>query len=264
MLAPVKQFTRQAYREIRNLSVRPREATYFVIVAQERTGSTLLSDLLSFHPDVLMDRHNFYTPKAWSQSSGTAESLYSSAPIRGFKLKVTETPRQDDPKRVRRWFREHDENIQWVRLRRRNTLRQAVSAHIADRRDRLHSWQKEKLGTITQLWKERDADASADDESCTVRPRAVVEKVQYFEILDQFEDRVLQDVSPLTLTYETDLLPQAQHERTAHRVFDHLGLSEAPVETRLEKVTPPALNTLVDNYDKLVDAVERENMESRL
>jgi predicted thioredoxin/glutaredoxin len=47
-------------------------------------------------------------------------------------------------------------------------------------------------------------------------------------------------------------------------VFDHLGLSEAPVETRLEKVTPPALNTLVDNYDKLVDAVERENMESRL
>jgi LPS sulfotransferase NodH len=262
MLAPVKQFTRQAFREIRNLSVRPRAATYFVIVAQERTGSTLLSDLLSFHPDVLMDRHNFYTPKAWSQSSGTVESLYSSTPTRGFKLKVTETPRQDDSERVRQWFREHDGDIQWIRLRRRNTLRQAVSAHIADRRDRLHSWREEKLGVISQLWKEQDA--SADDESCTVCPQAVVDKVKYFETLDQFEDRALQDVSPLTLTYETDLLPQAQHERTAHRVFDHLGLSQAPVETRLEKVTPPALNTLVDNYDELVDALERENMESRL
>jgi len=264
MLAPVKQFTRQAYREIRNLSVRPREATYFVIVAQERTGSTLLSDLLSFHPDVLMDRHNFYTPETWSQTSGTAEALYSSTPTRGFKLKVTETPRQDNPKRVRRWFREHDEEIQWVRLRRRNTLRQAVSAHIADRRDRLHSWQEEKLGVIAQLWKESDADAPADDESCTVQPRAVVQKINYFETLDRFEERALQDVSPLTLTYENDLLPQSRHERTAHRVFDHLGLSEAPVETRLEKVTPPELDTLVDNYDELVDALERENMESRL
>jgi len=238
------QLLRRLLTEARNLSPILRPARYFLLVSQERTGSTLLTTLLSFHPEVLMDLHVFYTPATWPASRRPGRRLPSRRPVRGFKFKTTHTPLKSSVSEVRRFFRTQVEaGLRVVRLQRHNHMRQALSAQMVGKRNALHAW--------------RHAPATAS-------PRPAVEvdvsdllgRMEYFDQLTRFQDAALEGIPHLPIRYEEDLLPQDRHQETANRIFRALDLPPAPVETQLRKLTANDLSSIVANLPEVEAALQ--------
>jgi len=227
--------------EASHFSLRPHRAHYFIIVSQERTGSTLLSTLLSFHPRILTDMDIFYTAGTWPATRKPGRLLLSRRPVRGFKFKGAHAPLQASVRDTRSFLRrEHDAGLRIVRLRRHDVLRQAISSYMVGARHTLHAW--------TDRGEDRPSSSSVP-----VDVDEVFERMVYFARLDRFQDRMLKDIPHLSVSYESDLLDAAQHQPTADRIFAHLGLDAYPVETQLRKLTPNNLAEVVANVDELTD-----------
>lgn len=236
----LRKTIKHTYKELKNISLYGKEAHYFLIISQERTGSTLLSDLISFHPSILIDRHYFYSPENWPSNWQEGRTIYSQKPVRGCKFKMTDTPLQSDAERVRRFLETTAADMGIIRLERNNTFRQALSACLVDRRNQLHVRTDGKKNT---------------GKPYTIDVEDLLGRIQYFERLTRFQDQVLADLAHCEVTYESDLQRQDRHQTTANRVFRYLGLEPAPVETRFRKMTPTTLSDVISNLDEVVEAL---------
>jgi len=238
------QFLRRLLTEARHASPILRPAEYVLLVSQERTGSTLLSNLVSFHPEILMDLHIFYTPETWPSSRRPGRWLPSSRPVRGFKFKTTHTPLKSSVETARDFFRAQQAGgVHIIRLQRQNLFRQALSAQMVGKRNVLHAW------------RDTPAARAAARPSTTVDIPDLFGRMEYFERLTRFQDASLEDIPHLSVTYEQDLLPQNRHQDTADRIFEYLGLAPARVETQLRKLTSNDLSQIVDNLDEVTAAL---------
>ena len=232
------------YVEAKYFSPVPRRAQYFVIVSQERTGSTLLSTLLSFHPRILTDMDIFYTAETWPLSRRPGRSLFSRRPVRGFKFKGAHAPLQNSASEACDFLRDqHKAGLSIVRLQRRDLLRQAISSYMVGFRHGLHDWKDRDEGETEASRVEVDVDE-------------VYDRMTYFARLTRFQDRMLEAIPHLSLHYEDDLLDADQHQTTADRVFEHLELTPHPVETQLRKQTPHELEKVVANVEELADRLQ--------
>jgi len=237
-----KRGAKKALREIKYFSPLPANARYFILICQERTGSTLFSDLLSFHRDILMDRHHFYTPETWPESYRDGHVFFSRKPVRGYKFKVTHTPRKTSAQKTRTQLHTLSQHISIIRLKRLNKLRQALSA--INHHTPLHQWKDDKLPT------------QSENDAPVVNVDRFMESIRYYDRLTAFEDDVLNDVPHHEVIYERDLLPQDQHQATATSAFEHLGLAPARVETRLKKISKSNLHDYIGNFDEVYDAIK--------
>jgi LPS sulfotransferase NodH len=243
MISRVKRLTKKALREMSYFSPLPHEARYFIVVCQERTGSTLLSDLLSFHPRILMDIHYFYTADTWPTEYTDGHRIFSRKPVRGSKFKVTHTPRQTPIEDARAQLSALSERISIIRLTRRNKLRQALSAI--------------NHNTPQHIWKDKGPHAEKKAAGqAVINVEKFLESVAYYDRLTTFEDNVLTDIPHHEVVYERDLLPQDRHQSTATAAFEYLGLPPAPVETRLKKTSKSDLHDYIGNFDEVYEAIK--------
>lgn len=241
-MSRLKRSAKNALREIKYFSPLPARARYFILICQERTGSTLFSDLLSFHRDILMDRHHFYTPETWPESYQDGHIIFSRKPVRGYKFKVTNTPRQTPVEDARAQLHALSRHISIIRLKRQNKLRQALSA--VNHHTPLHQWKGDESAT-------RDKNGAPN-----INVDRFMESIQYYDRLTAFEDDVLSDIPHHEVIYERDLLPQNQHQTTATAAFEHLELTPARVETRLKKISKSNLRDYIGNFDEVYDAIK--------
>lgn len=242
---------KRLYVETTHFSPIPRRARYFIIVSQERTGSTLLSTLLSYHPHVLTDMDIFYTPDTWPTARRPERLLLSHRPVRGFKFKGTHTPLQSSLHDTRDFLqRQSDAGLRILRLQRHDVLRQAISSYMVGARNDLHAWKNRE---------ERPASRKA---RVAVDVDEVYGRMVYFARLTRFQNRILEGTPYLSISYESDLRDSGQHQSTANRIFDHLGLETHPVETQLRKLTPNNLAEVVANVDELTDRLRGTPFES--
>jgi LPS sulfotransferase NodH len=238
----LRHHLKRLWAELQYASPVPRRAQFFVVVAQERTGSTLLSTLLSYHPRVLMDMDVFFTPETWPSSRQTGRRVFSRRPVRGFKFKGGHAPLRDSARDARESLLEQQETgLRIVRLQRHDLLRQAISSYMVGARNGLHAW---KRRSSNQTQRPSQIAVDVDD---------VFGRMEYFDRLTRFQDDMLSDVPHLALSYEENLLDAAHHQSTANQIFDHLGLARHPVETQLRKLTPNTLSDVVANVDELAE-----------
>jgi LPS sulfotransferase NodH len=244
---------KRLYVETTHFSPIPRRAQYFVIVSQERTGSTLLSTLLSFHPALLTDMDIFYTPETWPARRRTGRRLFTTRPVRGFKFKGTHAPLQNSAHATREFLqRRCDAGLRIIRLQRHDVLRQAISSYMVGTRNELHAWKNRE---------ERTASGRA---SVVVDVEEIYERMLYFARLGRFQDRMLKGIPHLSLSYESELLDSDLHQSASNRVFEHLGLTSYPVETRLRKLTTDDLSGSVSNVDELAERLKGTRFASYL
>jgi len=238
----LKRYLKKALQEVKSFSVVPRELHHFIVVAQERTGSTLLSDLLSLHPSILMDRHHFFTPNTWPKHrySGLA---FTRRNVRGYKFKMADAPLQHSPEDTRSFLADRSPELKVVWLRRENKFRQAVSSAMADARGLLHVW-KDKKGV------------HSGNGRVTINSEDLASRIEYFERLTRFQERALTDIQHIEVTYESDLLREGNHQDAVNRVFDYLGLDTVPVQARLKKLSSKDLSESIANYDELMTALQ--------
>lgn len=217
----------------------PRPERRFVVFAQGRSGSTLLTDLVNSHPDIFCDDEVLTFPRRWPERYVAALSVGQRRPVWGFKVKIyqlTEAQGMDEPGRFLREL--HRRGWQVVHLRRRNVVRQALSSMVAEARGGLYH-QASGAG--------RAGDVTIDVEDLLRRARQRVD-------FGEQEADALRGIPHLALVYEDDLLDPRCHQPTADRVFAHLGVAPAPVATVLTKLAPAPLAG-VTNADEVAAAV---------
>lgn len=249
MTNQLRRMVKRVYHAAKFFSPIPQGAKYFILIAQERTGSTLLSDLLSFHPKILMDRHYFHTPLTWPDHYRNGRTVLSRKPVRGYKLKITHTPRQDDPTVAGKWLRSISSGIFIMRLWRQNALRQGLSAHLASQSGQLH------------IRRDTNHSSSTENGKTVIDVDEVIGNVNYYCRLRAFEESALKGVPHLAINYERDLLPQDEHQNTANKMFRYLGQDPAKVETRLRRTSGNKVGDRVANYDELVSELKEEGLD---
>ena len=241
----LRHYFKRLWAEFQYASPVPRRAQFFVVVSQERTGSTLLSTLLSYHPSVLMDMDVFFTPETWPSSRESGRLVFSRRPVRGFKFKGGHAPLRDSVEDAHDFLRTQQEaGLHIVRLQRHDLLRQAISSYMVGARNGLHAWNGRK-----DTGKQRPSQVAVDVDD-------VFERMQYFDRLTRFQDEMLTGVPHLAISYEANLLDAAHHQSTADQIFEHLGLARHPVETQLRKLTPNTLSDVVTNVNELADRLQ--------
>jgi hypothetical protein len=214
----------------------------FVVHSRGRTGSTLLVDLLRCHPAIHCDAeilsHRLWVTSPWALVRGRARLFARQA--YGFKLRPPHyaTQRIHDPVAFLGGL--HAAGWRFVRLTRQNALRTAISGSLIAHTGVLHR---------------RVGDEPTARAAVRIRPDDLLARLERQEREMRLEADTLASFPCLGLTYEDDLLREADRQPALDRVFAYLGLPSAQVSTRYVRLTTDRLTDVVANYDEIASAL---------
>ncbi|MCF6241607.1 MAG: sulfotransferase [Bacteroidales bacterium] len=212
----------------------------FVIVSMGRTGSTLLASLLNRHSRIYCDSEIFmrqkhkklYFPLMYIK--GHYHKL-KAKDIYGFKVKEEQFSTENKIDSNRFLHSLVNDNWKVIRLVRKNRLKLALSIYIA--------WED----GVYEVKREQKFEK---------KKQVFVHLNRFKQILDfhdkiiQREDKALKNIDYLKLSYETDLVNEQEHQKTANKVFSYLGIKKQEVETNFVKKSEDDMKVLVSNYDE--------------
>ncbi len=220
------------------------QVTRFLTLFVERSGSTYMATVLDSHPEVVALREELAVLRqkggggaeqlAWAREFWTP-SLVGRTRARGFKTKVLDIL---DPQGFADLLHQHEVKI--VTLRRRNTVKAAVSTINARR---LH----EKSGRWNLL-DESDRMPAFEVDMADFAAQLEMHRAWDQEVVDYAARLALPQLS---LFYE-DMLQDEQSFFS--RIFDFLEVKPKPVQGKTYKNTSDNLRDVVLNFDALREA----------
>lgn len=218
----------------------------FIILAQGRTGSSLLKEVLNSHPaihcddEVLNKAYNFgngmiFFPKLFTK--GLARKHPQE--VYGCKIKPKHLKQQAHI-RDEKAFILHFIQRGWriIYLYRSNILHHALSNIVAEHRGTYHLRQGEST-KVTSL----KVDLNRLEAGMRSRKQQLEDEIEFLKAIPHLE-----------LNYEKDLLHNPQIG--ADKVFAFLGLPPVTVHTNLIKVVNTKLEEFLENYDEVETALK--------
>jgi LPS sulfotransferase NodH len=242
---------RQQYRHLQacigHLARRRPPRTRFILFGRGRSGTTALVSLLDALPSVRCEGEilHDYVPFPFVHVRGRSRRARSA----GYGCKILSYQLRDvqsafeAPHTVLRELH-HRCEFDLLYLRRTNLLRHALS-NIRARRDQFH----------------RQKSDPTERPPLTVDPDHVVEWMRKSEALQRYEEKLLEGLPYLSLTYEEHMRDPSAHQSTVDLICEYLGLPSAPVETDYKKLAPRSLRTGVSNYETLAQHLETTKYE---
>lgn len=206
--------------------------------------------LIGSHPAIHCEKEIFHRRVANRLFSPSryinARAVLSPKSVYGCKLKIyqlTEDQAMKDPGRF--LLDLHAAGWKFVYLVRQDLFRKALSLVVAQARGTFTVRAGEtqpKLGPVR---------IDADELIAAMRER---------NAHGQRETEALGEIPHLTITYEEDLLRPEAHQATSDRVFELLGLPSVPVGAPLVRTSRDRISDYIENYDELVEAVQRTEL----
>lgn len=207
----------------------------FMIFAQGRTGSTLLTSTLDRHPNIHCDDEILIVPRAFPRRFIESAARQNPAEAYGFHVKITQ---------LHAWQRIHDiggflrdmeeDGWQIIYLWRENLLRHVVSNVFAEATGTFHTDGTRACVRSVRLPLER----LAFDIDLRIRLR-------------QAEQAALQGRHAFEIVYERDLLEHNRQKETFTALQELIGVHGIPLEPRLKKMVVAPLPELLSNYDEV-------------
>jgi LPS sulfotransferase NodH len=216
----------------------------FVIFAQGRSGSTLLTEILDSSPYVRCEGEVLAVPVKNVNRHLHYRRLRQLGRAYGYKVKIYQLAEHHGITDASAWLQEqHDAGWQIIALRRQNLVRQVLSNMAANR------------SGLYQQWGEGTGPA-VRRRPLLVDPAALLYAVRQRSEQGRLEQAALAHVPHISLSYERDLLtPQAQQE-TLTRLLTHLDLPPARVQTTLQRLTSGSVRDLLANPDQIYGALQ--------
>lgn len=241
-------FIRQQYRHAQallahygiNSGVRPRPR--FILFGRGRSGTTALLSMLNDVPglrcegEVLHDYVPFPYQHVLGRSVWAGGDAYG-CKILSYQIRDVQTRLESSEDFIRDL--QENEGFDILYLRRTDLLRHALS-NIRARREQFH---------------QKKGDAPSEARALRVDPDHVVEWMRSSEALAEYESRLLDGVSYLSLTYEDHICDPEVHQETVDEICEFLGVESAPVESTYDKIAPSSLRDGVANYDELAQRI---------
>jgi LPS sulfotransferase NodH len=225
------------------LAPRNRDVRKFLIVGRARSGTTLLTQLLNAHPDVKCDRE--VLAKSVLGPVGHLERLAAKSTARAYGAKLlsyqmAQVHRFRDPVGFLQDL--SGRGFRFIHLT-RDTFSQVVS-----------------LSTAQSRWVFHRSDGGPPVSGSAVDVEDFVRRLEWSDMLLEYERFCLADIPRARISYEEDLLPSERHQTTADRVFDWIGVPSAPVAAGLRKLLPEDPRAMIENYDEVARAVEARGL----
>lgn len=220
----------------------------FFIYTRGRTGSTVLTDLLNSHPDMLCDYEIFSISNTKSKikypllyvNSCSKRATVKNKPVYGFKVKIEQLKNEHGYKDIAGLLKMfYDNGWKIIYLKRENILSHSISGIISNK---------------TNIFHVRNGNNFLH-EKINIDCRHLLDVMKYFDDLGKQEEQSLKNVPHVNVSYETDLLDNSNHQKTADRIFDFLGINACPVNTGLKKIIPENLKNFIQNYEEMHEAV---------
>lgn len=219
----------------------------FLILGQGRTGSTLLTNLLDSHPDVvclgeiLSRRRHGRIRHVEAYLRGAARRHHATRCF-GFKVKPYELTDQGIDVGT---FLRGMADAGWllVHLERENVVRHAVSTVMRDLRGFPH------------VVRGSDAEADERDRQYVLSPQLVLDAARGRADQLRQERAAFAGLSHHLVSYERDLASEGSHQAVADRLFAALGVTPAPVSSRTSRLTNDDLSDKIENFGDLLAAV---------
>lgn len=228
---------------------RPLPPTRFVIFGSERSGSTLLVNLLNSHEDIHCDGEILTRPVVFPRLYIHWHVTRDNFKAYGFKLLDYHLRREQRMRKPGKFIAYlYAQGYQFIYLTRQNLLRHAISKFFA----RQHTYHNRSGQKLEQKQIHVDID---------VLFRWMRGSERSLKLIN---DQWLKNIPYLSLTYEQDLLQQSSHQKTVDKIVQFLGLPSAPVNTSMTKVTSPRLENFVTNYDDMAQALKNTKYEQFL
>lgn len=215
----------------------------FVIFAQGRTGSTLLTSTLDTHPKVRCEDEILIVPRVRPMSFVENCARIADVSAFGFHVKITQLLAWQRVKAVDR-FLASMENAGWkiIYLRRDNVLRHVISNIFA-----------EAIGEYRLV----DGQENKSPEQIALPLDRLEYEMRLRTELGQAERKALKARNYFELVYERDLLDRDRQIETFGKLQSMIGVPHVELTPRLKKMVVKPLEELISNYDE-VDAWMRQ------
>jgi len=211
----------------------------FIVFAQGRTGSWLLRDLLNCHQSIQADKEVLQYPVVSPNRVLQGLSSKSAGDVYGCHIQIKQI-RDTQGLSVEPFLTNlHQTGWKIIYLRRENYLRQSVSSMLAVQRRVWKSRQDVSLGQTENTLHSIDCDA-------------LLEWLHERDRNQKQEALALQKLPYLELVYERDLRCAEQHQTTAEKIFEYLGLEPVMVSSSLKRLGTDNLAEQIQNYDEMV------------
>jgi len=207
----------------------------FVILGFQRTGSTLLVELLDSHPlinckgELLLNRMLF--PKYFLKCN----TRISNHDVFGFKLLTPHFDYQNIKNPDQFMVDLNNSGYKILKLKRRNLFRSAISLLYAINSRRFH---------FQYSYLEKDL------QKIVVDPLELLEKLNWIEYHSVLLDRISNKLPHLEIVYEDDLMSATHHKDTVNRISDYLSIPRATAHTKLIKFTDD-ISDFISNADEI-------------
>jgi len=223
--------------KIARYALRPRPPVRFVIFAQGRTGSTLLTSTLDTHPQIACRDEILGLPRAMPLRFVENAARASGAKAFGFHVKIyqlTSWQRVDD---VGDWLAVlHRRGWKILYLRRENLLRHVVSNVFAEAAGAYHY---------------RTDGAGGRPDKITLPQTQLRAGIDGRRRNLAAERAALDGLDHLELIYEQDLEPPYVQSGTFDRIQAYLGVETIPLRPVLKTSVATPLEELIINYDEV-------------
>ena len=214
----------------------------FVIFAQGRSGSTLMTSLLDSHPEIrchdeLLQRPRLAPLRYIDQVARTASASHHGFHLKIYQLKWNQ--RGQDPHAFMDALESRGMRI--IYLWRENVLDTNFSNYFA---------------RATGVWHYRSNDSNRPDLKIRIDPdelhRSLDKSTQFLK-----EERdVLSGRSFCEVNYERDLLSSEHRDVAMQRIQEFLGVTQHVLKSPLKKSVKRPIADLIENYDEIVRALE--------
>lgn len=251
--ANFENYTRQTYlqrlrhgvaqeRRQRQQPVLGKPDRKFMIFGQGRTGSTLMTSLLSSHPQIFCDEEIFFYPRLFPYAYAERRAGCSNATAYGFKVKIYQIPDLLG-KRVARFLDRFERmGYKIIYLQRKNVVLHSFSSHFA-------------LEAKAYHFKEGDTDREIRFQ---IAPETFIElcdgRMKHLEN----ETRHLAGRDHLHITYEDDLQQsEGGWGALSGKITPFLGVAPDQLTTPLRKSVQKPPSFYLENVDEIYAALKK-------
>ena len=208
----------------------------FFIYTHQRSGSTLLVNLLDSHPLIDCEGELILDPMFSPMSHLAKRQRTSLAEVFGFKLQPHHFTYQNinNPDSFLKELAQS--SYKPIILKRRNLFRTALSL--------LYAINSGKFQRDNQFGGVKSGKVFID-------PDDLLENIQWteqnIELLDFYADHH----PHLELFYEDDLMDQVNHQATVNKICDYLGIQLENVKANLVRIMPGDFSSYIENAEEI-------------
>ena len=226
------------------------EVKHFIVVCRGRSGSTCFLDLLSSHPQIFTNPHNFFNYDHLPLDFEKTKYLNSHKNIIGFKF-LTQTEQNKSNIRLAQEKLNSlaKQGVTIFYLKRNNILNRAISSFVASAKGRKTNYLHDE--TVPKIKLE-------------ISPEEIIHKIKLFEEDARLDREVMANVPHVLIEYERDLENQYSHQNTLNRCCKALEIDSVKARTNFVKLAPKKNESYITNWDEIYNLIASSAYQSYL